>query len=77
LLFVTEGDQLHPRTPPGGGGRKVRVFDKATGTPVWAMELEAGVTGAPMTYLFDGRQYIVFAIGGAQHPAELVALALP
>jgi quinoprotein glucose dehydrogenase len=77
LLFVTEGDQLHPRTPPGGGGRKVRIFDKTTGRPVWEMELDAGVTGAPMTYLFNGRQYIVFAIGGAQHPAELVALSLP
>jgi quinoprotein glucose dehydrogenase len=77
LLFVTEGDQLHPRTPPGGGGRKVRVFDKASGRPVWEMELEAGVTGSPMTYLHQGRQYIVFAIGGAQHPAELVALSLP
>jgi quinoprotein glucose dehydrogenase len=77
LLFVAEGDQLHPRTPPGGGGRKVRVFDKATGRAVWEMELEAGATGAPMTYSFNGRQYIVFAIGGAQHPGELVALSLP
>ena len=77
LLFVTEGDQLHPRTPPGGGGRKARVFDKATGRAVWEMELEAGATGAPMTYAFNGRQYIVFAIGGAQHAGELVALSLP
>ncbi len=30
-----------------------------------------------MTYLFNGKQYIVFAIGGANHAAELVALALP
>jgi quinoprotein glucose dehydrogenase len=77
LLFVTEGDQLHPRTPPGGGGRKVRVFDKATGRAVWEMELEAGATGAPMTYSYNGRQYIVFAIGGARHGGELVALSLP
>jgi quinoprotein glucose dehydrogenase len=77
LLFVTEGDQLHPRTPQGGGGKKVRVFDKSSGRAVWEKEFEAGVTGAPMTYAFNGRQYIVFAIGGAQHPAELVALSLP
>ena len=31
LLFVTEGDQINPRTPPGGGGRKFRALDKATG----------------------------------------------
>ena len=30
LLFVTEGDQINPRTPPGGGGRKFRALDKAT-----------------------------------------------
>ena len=55
----------------------MRVFDKATGRAVWEMAFEAGVTGAPMIYMFGGRQYIVFAIGGAQHPAELVALSLP
>ena len=77
LLFVTEGDQLHPRTPPGGGGRMVRAFDKATGRVVWEMALEAGATGAPMTYLSGGKQYLAFAIGGAQHPAELIALSLP
>ena len=31
LLFVTEGDQNNPRTPPGGGGRKFRALDKDDG----------------------------------------------
>jgi len=39
--------------------------------------LPAGTTGAPMTYLFEGKQYIVIAVGGREHPGELVALALP
>jgi hypothetical protein len=30
-----------------------------------------------MTYLFNGKQYVVLAIGGQRHPAELVALSLP
>ena len=30
-----------------------------------------------MTYLFDGRQYIVVAIGGVDHGAEYIALSLP
>ena len=77
LLFVTEGDQLNPRTPPGGGGRKFRALDKDTGKTVWEIELEAGANGAPMTYLFNGKQYVVLAIGGQRHPAELVALSLP
>ena len=77
LLFVTEGDQVHPRTPPGGGGRKFRALDKATGKTLWEMEFEAGATGAPMTYSFGGKQHIVFAIGGQSHPAEFVAFSLP
>jgi quinoprotein glucose dehydrogenase len=76
LLFVTEGDQINVRTPPSGGGRKVRAFDKATGAVVWEMELEAGATGTPMTYLHNGRQFIVFAIGSTEHAGEFVALAL-
>ena len=51
LLFVTEGDQVNVRTPPNGGGRKFRAFDKATGAVVWETELEAGSTGTLMTYL--------------------------
>ena len=30
-----------------------------------------------MIYLHGGKQYIVVAIGGLDHPAEFVALALP
>jgi quinoprotein glucose dehydrogenase len=77
LLFIGEGDPINVRTPPGGGGRKFRAFDKATGSVVWETEFPAGVTGAPMTYMHKGKQYIVVAIGSADHPAEFVALALP
>ncbi len=41
------------------------------------MALDAGSTGTLMTYLHDGRQYLVVAIGGIEHPAEFIALALP
>jgi quinoprotein glucose dehydrogenase len=77
LLFVTEGDQINVRTPPLGGGRKIRALDKATGQTVWEQELEAGSTGTLMTYLHNGKQYIVVAIGGVRHQAEFVAFSLP
>jgi len=35
------------------------------------------VTGAPMTYMAAGRQYIVFPVGGSNVPAELIAVRLP
>ena len=30
-----------------------------------------------MTYLHIGKQYLVVAIGGFDHPAEFIALSLP
>ena len=55
----------------------MRALDKATGETLFEMELPANETGLPMTYMDDGRQFIVVAIGARGFPAELVALALP
>jgi hypothetical protein len=41
------------------------------------MELDAGATGAPITYMYQAKQYVVLAIGSQQHAAEFVALRLP
>ena len=49
----------------------------ATGKTLWEMEFEAGANGASMTYAFNGKQYVIVAIGGQRHAAELVALSLP
>ena len=39
--------------------------------------MTAPQTGSPMTYMLNGRQYIVVAIGGGGVPGELVAFRLP
>ena len=75
LLFLGEGSDAVIGTIDSG--RKLRAYDKATGEAIWATELEAGTTGAPMSYMHDGRQYVVVAIGGHGREAEWVALALP
>ena len=54
-----------------------RAFDKKTGRIVWEMELPGGTSGAPMTYMVNGKQYIVVAIVWRDMPGELIALALP
>jgi quinoprotein glucose dehydrogenase len=41
------------------------------------IELPAGTTGAPMTYLHGGKQYIVVAVGGRDADPEWIALSLP
>jgi len=77
LLFAPDGDQVNVRTPVGGGGKKFRAMDKESGETIWETELGAGVTGAPMTYMYKGKQYVVVAIGGGDRPAEFAALSLP
>jgi quinoprotein glucose dehydrogenase len=40
------------------------------------MKLSANVTGVPMTYMLDGVQYLVMAIGAPGIPAELIAMTV-
>lgn len=56
---------------------KLRAYDKRTGELLGEIDLPANATGSPMTYLVNGKQYIVVAVGGSSIPAELVALTLP
>jgi len=67
LLFIGQGSQ----------SAKFRAFDKTTGQELWVMDLPGRSLAAPMTYLLDGRQFVVLAIGGGQIPDQLIALALP
>jgi quinoprotein glucose dehydrogenase len=58
----------------------LRAYDKATGEDVQGrVEMPARQTGSPMTYLHEGRQYIVLAVShqGANAGGELIAYALP
>jgi len=55
----------------------VHVFDKSSGELIAKIALPENATGALMTYLAGGRQYIVVPIGGGNLRAELVALSLP
>src|SRR5262245_22150667 len=76
LLFAGDGPGLFS-SGPQGGGKKFRALDKKTGKTIHEMELPANETGLPMTFMIEGRQYIVVAIGARNFPAELIALALP
>ena len=75
----SQGDPILVRTPPLGGkfGNKIRAYQKESGKVVWEMELPAGATGSLITYMHNGKQYIVVPIGSRTHAAEFVALSLP
>ncbi len=81
LLFLGEGANVGVAALTqfwgGVGGKKFRAYEKQTGDVVWEMELPGGTSGAPMTYMHEGRQYIVVAVGWEDMASEWVALALP
>ena len=56
---------------------KLVAYDKTTGKVVGEVALPRNATGAPMTYMLNGKQFIVVPTGGANLPAELIALRLP
>jgi len=53
----------------------LRAYDKATGADVGAVEMPDKQTGSPMTYMINGKQYIVVAVSGLDG-AELLAYSL-
>lgn len=58
-------------------GALLRAYDKATGADVASVLMPAQQTGSPMTYMHNGKQYIVVAVGGGAYPGELIAYRLP
>jgi len=75
LLVVGEPGNF--TLPDGRRGAMLRAYEKASGKELGAVFMPAGQTGTPMTYMVDGKQYIVVAIGGANYPSELLAFKLP
>jgi quinoprotein glucose dehydrogenase len=62
--------------------RKLRAFDKETGTLLWETVLPFAGNATPATYMVRGRQFVVIAAGGGKAPdtpsgATYVAFALP
>jgi len=61
----------HPR------GAMLRAYDKKTGKEVGAVFMPAPQTGSPMTYMHNGKQYIVVGVSGGPYSGEYIAYALP
>ena len=55
---------------------KLVAYDKTTGKVVGEVALPRNATGAPITYMLNGKQFIVLPTGGANLPTELIALRL-
>lgn len=78
LVIAGEGD-VHTNAD-GETVALLRAYDKATGADITGeVSMPAKQTGSPMSYMHDGKQYIVVAVSqsGANAGAELIAYALP
>ncbi len=42
----------------------LRAYDKRTGRELAALQLPAPQSGSPMSYMLDGRQFLVIAVSG-------------
>lgn len=75
LVIAGEGQVTttadHPR------GAMLRAYDKKTGKEVGAVYMPAPQSGSPMTYMHNGKQYIVVAVSGGPYSGEYIAYALP
>jgi quinoprotein glucose dehydrogenase len=75
--LVVMGDPQVTAPPGRPRGAMLRGYDKATGKEVGALFMPAPESGSPMTYLADGKQYIVVAISGGSYSGEYLAFTLP
>ena len=75
--LVIAGEPGFGPTPSGQRGSLLRAYDKRTGADVGAVYMPAPQTGSPMTYMLNGRQYLIVAISGGSYSGELVAFRLP
>jgi quinoprotein glucose dehydrogenase len=64
-------------TASGQKGAMLRAYDKLTGKDAGSVYMPAGQTGSPMTYMANGKQYIVVSVGGGDYSAEFIAYKLP
>jgi quinoprotein glucose dehydrogenase len=75
--LLIAGEPRVTTTSNGRRGAMLRAYDKATGNEVGAVYMPAPQSGSPMTYMFNGRQYVVVAISGGNYSGELLAFRLP
>ncbi len=75
--LVISGEPGFGVTSTGQRGAMLRAYDKKSGAEAGAVYMPAPQTGSPMTYMLNGRQYLVVAISGGSYSGELLALRLP
>jgi len=74
-LVILGDSQITSKTHPRGA--MLRAYDKKTGKEVGAVLMPAAQSGSPMTYEWQGKQYIIVAVSGGNESGTYIAYALP
>ena len=75
LLIMNHGGRDYEET--AASSRTISAYDKDTGKHLGSVDLPAPPGGNPVTYLHEGKQHLVVAVGRGGTDAELIALTLP
>ena len=75
--LVIAGDGQITTTPEHPRGAMLRAYDKTRGKEVGAVWMPAPQSGTPMTYMVNGKQYIIVAVSGGAYSGEYLAFSLP
>jgi quinoprotein glucose dehydrogenase len=75
--LVIVGDPQVTSPPGRPRGAMLRAYDKKTGNEVGAVWMPAPQSGSPMTYMVNGKQYIVVAVSGGNYSGEYISFKLP
>ncbi|WP_395670255.1 PQQ-binding-like beta-propeller repeat protein [Phenylobacterium sp.] len=79
LVFAGQSsDAVNLAALQNGYAPKFNAYDKATGAMLVELDLPpgSGTTGAPVTYMVKGKQYVLVAVGGRNAPPQWVAFGL-
>jgi quinoprotein glucose dehydrogenase len=75
--LVVMGDPSVTAPPGRQRGAMLRAYDKNNGNQVGEVWMPAPQSGSPMTYMVDGKQYIIVAVAGGVYSGEYLAFRLP
>jgi quinoprotein glucose dehydrogenase len=75
--LVIAGDPQVTTTPEHPRGAMLRAYDQASGKEVGSVLMPAPQSGSPMTYMLNGKQYILIAVSGGNYSGEFICYSLP
>jgi quinoprotein glucose dehydrogenase len=75
--LVIAGDGMVTTTADHPRGAMLRAYDQNTGKEVGAVWMPAQQSGSPMTFMHNGKQYIIVAVSGGNYSGEYICYSLP